>query len=70
MKHFIDLERDDQEKCLDRAEEWFQKHPDHVESLLKDRDGEIYPSGSDCGHPELWLPMHWRWFFNQMRQKR
>jgi len=46
----------------EKAGNWYLLHKEHVDKLTKGDKGSIYPIGSDESHPELWKPMHWRWF--------
>jgi hypothetical protein len=48
-----------------RALEFFTKHRDHVERLMKEGKHVYPPSGSDRLHPELWKSAMWRWFFHE-----
>lgn len=47
-----------------KANDWLIKHKEHVESLVKSEKSFGYPpSEEDKGHPELWKPAHWKWYF-------
>lgn len=56
----------------DRALAWHEKHRAHVDAMLgryerRFNNPTYPPSGSDCLHPELWKPGHWKWFFEGER---
>ena len=44
------------------ARKWRREHFQHVEKLIRLAKKSYPPGGSDCLHPELWHPEHWRWF--------
>lgn len=45
---------------------WYGEHRDHVNRMLAHYVGGGFPpSGSDCLHPELWKPGHWKWLLEQ-----
>lgn len=46
----------------ERARQWYSAHRQHVNDMLRDHGPDVEPGGSDAAHPELWKPMHWRWF--------
>jgi hypothetical protein len=47
-----------------KARKWAKEHGTHVLNLVFSVDDEGYPpSREDEGHPELWKPEHWSWFF-------
>ena len=41
---------------------FYTQHRRHVNDMLREHGPEREPTGSDAGRPELWKPMHWRWF--------
>lgn len=41
---------------------WYKRHRRHVNDMLREHGPEGEPTGSDAGRPDLWKPMHWRWF--------
>lgn len=45
-----------------RAREWYAAHRIHVNAMLRETGPQVEPTGSDAGRPDLWKPMHWRWF--------
>lgn len=45
-----------------KAREWYTAHRLHVNTMLRDRGPQVEPTGSDADRPDLWKPMHWRWF--------
>lgn len=44
------------------ARSWYSGHRQHVDAMLRKPGPKIEPSPEDAGSPELWKPMHWRWF--------
>lgn len=48
--------------------EWYNKHTEHVNKLVQNVTISVPPSGVDVLSPELWKPMHWRWFFDVLAQ--
>ncbi len=50
------------EQDKERARQWYRAHRKHVNILLSANGPEAEPTGSDAGQPDLWKPMHWRWF--------
>lgn len=47
-----------------RGQAWYAKHRLHVDRLMLWSGAREFPmSGSDIGHPELWKPGAWKWFF-------
>lgn len=51
------------------AYNWYEKHDKHVEKLLSVAKNSVKPSREDLNHPELWKPMHWKWFFENFSMK-
>ena len=47
-------------KAIARA--WYSAHRLHVNAMLNEHGPQVEPSSEDAGNPELWKPMHWRWF--------
>lgn len=50
----------DRHKEVARA--WYSAHWAHVNAMLRENGPQVEPSLEDAGNPELWKPMHWRWF--------
>lgn len=42
---------------------WYIRHQKHVHRLLENCVESCPPGAEDAGHPELWKPAHWNWFF-------
>lgn len=53
------MQDEDQKQAL----KWAAEHHAHVQDLLACGSLAFPPTGSDCLHPELWKPAHWRWLF-------
>jgi len=51
------------EEQIEKAYKWNDKHERHVTKLMSESKGLCAPLEEDMGSPELWKPMHWRWFF-------
>lgn len=51
---------------IENAFTWYNAHRLYVLGMsayrLGDEPPAYPPSGSDCAHPKLWKPAHWRWF--------
>lgn len=64
MKQWDDLTVEEKFKAYNNAFTYLHDHADHVNDLLIDAflDYAVAPSGSDMFHPELWKPIHWKWF--------
>jgi hypothetical protein len=62
MREFSSFTNLEKVKIVIQGREWMRKHEAHVKMLLETSEPEYAPSGSDCFHPELWKPGHWRWF--------
>jgi hypothetical protein len=60
---FTEFPAEDQLEWYRCAMAWYNAHKAHIETLISEGTESFYPSGSDCGKPELWKPGHWRWFF-------
>jgi hypothetical protein len=56
--------------ALMRGQEWYNKHKGHVLRLLENNPSAppIQPTGSDLTRPELWMDIHWQWFFSRKPQ--
>lgn len=67
MKTFINLSIEEQKEVYNKAWLFKHNHSDHVENLIKDEQNIISPSGSDLFYPELWKPMHWKWFIERIQ---
>lgn len=42
-----------------RGQEWYRRHKEHVDHLIKEAHGSHSPTGSDCIHPQLWKSSSW-----------
>lgn len=56
-------------RYLDRAEEWYSAHEDHVFKLMSETDIWVEPSLEDLVHPELWKSIHWNWYISVARER-
>lgn len=50
----------DQDK--ETARKWYGAHRPQVNMFLRTPGAEAEPTGFLAGNPDLWMPMHWRWF--------
>lgn len=64
MIEYSQLNKEEQDKIQKQGKEWFQEHKSHVYSLIEKETAKVAPSGSDMFRPELWKPMHWKWFLD------
>lgn len=52
-----------------RAQLWYKAHKQHIDNYVKDEKLSIPPTEPyDKRQPEVWKPIHWKWFLNNYRQ--
>lgn len=62
MLQFKDCTDAEQQTILTSAHKYWKKYHSSLIKLVGDENHEVLPSGSDLFRPELWKPMHWKWF--------
>lgn len=62
MRKYDDLSLEEKVAVAKLGNNFRKNHESYVANLIKIAEKEIAPSGSDLFHPELWKPMHWKWF--------
>ena len=68
MKKYDDLSEEELREVARLANEFKKNHASHVDNLIKIAKIAVAPSGSDLFHPELWKPIHWKWFISLQLQ--
>lgn len=67
MIQWTDTTSSDRVMIRQRAEDYKHEHASHVHRLYKSARTAIAPSGSDLFKPELWKPIHWKWYLDTAR---
>lgn len=53
----------------DRAYSFFDEDKSRIEQMMLETTTAVHPTGSDRLDPRLWLPAHWKWFLNKLKEK-